>query len=57
VIRFLVQDTIEDRISEILDAKQALFDEYVEGAPNADVPLLTRGELLRVLELRRGETE
>lgn len=56
VLRFLVHSTIEERINEILEAKQALFEEYVEQAPSADVRLLTRGELLRVLELRPGET-
>lgn len=56
VMRFLVYDTVEERINEILEAKQALFEEYVEQAPSAEIRLLTRGELLRVLELRPGET-
>ena len=55
VLRFLVHDTVEERINEILETKQALFDEYVEQAPSAEVPLLTKGELLRVLEARPGE--
>jgi len=31
VIRFVVRDTIEERIQDILMEKQQLFDEYVEG--------------------------
>jgi len=54
-VKFLVVDTIEERINSILESKQALFDHYVEQAPGAEVPLLTRSELLRVLDLRPSE--
>ena len=57
VVRLLVHDTVEERINEILEMKQALFDEYVEQAPSAGVSVLTRGELLRILELRPGEVQ
>ena len=33
VIRFLVEDSVEERIVEILDEKKTLFDQYVEAAP------------------------
>jgi SNF2 family DNA or RNA helicase len=56
VLRFLVHDTVEERIDAILNTKQALFDEFVEQAPSAAVRVLTRGDLLRVLELRSSET-
>jgi len=55
VVKFLVADTIEERINTILETKQALFDHYVEQAPGADVPVLTRAELLRALDLRPSE--
>lgn len=50
VVRFLVQDSIEERVAEILDQKERLFDDVVE-----DVETATRGftrrELMHVLEL------
>lgn len=55
VVRFLVADTVEERINSILEAKQALFDHYVEQAPGAEVSPLTRAELLRALDLRPSE--
>lgn len=54
-VRFLVADSIEERINDILEAKQVLFEQYVEQAPGAEVRLLTRAELLRVLDLRPSE--
>jgi SNF2 family DNA or RNA helicase len=47
VIRFVVRDTIEERIQDILIEKQQLFDEYVEGS--ATDPGLQNDELQRVL--------
>jgi len=55
VVRFLVGETIEERIQEVLDAKQLLFDQYVEGAPGADVQPLTRAEFARILDLQPSE--
>jgi SNF2 family DNA or RNA helicase len=57
VVRFLVQDTVEFLINSVLEAKQALFEEYVEQAPTAEVQPLTRGDLLRILELRPIEID
>lgn len=51
VVRFLVADSVEERIDDILVEKQALFEEYVNGAPSADVSPLSRHELMRVLDL------
>ena len=51
VVRFLVSETVEERINDILESKRGLFDEYVEQAPSAQVQGLTRGELLRILEI------
>ncbi len=51
VIRFVTVDTIEERIQEILNGKQALFEAYVEAAEDADVPPLSREDLLRILGL------
>lgn len=48
VIRFLVSDSIEDRIDTVLKEKQALFDKYVETADNALLPQVSR-QLMEVL--------
>lgn len=56
VLRLLVHDSIEERINEILGAKEELFREYVDQAPVAEAHLLTRGDLLRILELTPSET-
>ena len=55
VVRFLVGETIEERIQHILEAKQVLFDEYVEGAPGVDVQPFTRAEFARILDLQPSE--
>lgn len=49
VVRFLVQDSIEERIDSILVAKQQLFDEYVESVEAGDTPMLTRNDLIHAL--------
>ena len=51
VVRFLVTDSIEERIDTLLQEKQAIFEEYVEQAENATVRLFTRNELRRILDL------
>jgi SNF2 family DNA or RNA helicase len=51
VFRFLVADSIESRIAEVLATKSQLFDDYVEAAEGAEVPSLSRGDLLRILGL------
>ena len=57
VIRFLVTDTIEDRIEAILKEKRADFERYVEDAENAPVRAFTREELRRILALTVGDTD
>ena len=49
VFRFLVDETIEERIAELLLEKRELFDEYIEQAEVADVGGFTRNDLLRIL--------
>ena len=51
VIRFLVIDSIEERIATILDEKQELFEDYIDGASNAAIPEPTHGELHRILAI------
>lgn len=50
VIRFLIEDTIEERIAAILWRKARLFDEVVESI-EASHHGFTREELLQILEL------
>ena len=50
VIRFLVDNTIEERIAEVLTEKEGLFDEVVESSP-ATTHRLTKKELMRILEI------
>jgi SNF2 family DNA or RNA helicase len=51
VFRFLVVDSIEERITAVLRHKQELFDRVIEEADNASVSLLTRNELRWILDL------
>lgn len=57
VVRFLVNDSIEDRIDEILSEKRNLFNEYIEAVDSPDVPVLTRGELIRALGVSHHDTD
>lgn len=53
MIRFLIRDSVEERIAEVLDRKGALFDEIiesVEGTRNR----LSKTELMAILELAEG---
>lgn len=50
VVRFLVVDTIEERIAQILSRKEDLFDEVVESVGPA-LHRFTREEMMRILEL------
>ena len=36
VIRFIVEDSVEERIDSVLETKRALFDEYITKAPQED---------------------
>lgn len=49
VFRFLVEDSIEERIAEVLSHKTSLFETYVDAAENAEVFRLTRTNLLKIL--------
>lgn len=49
VYRFLVSDSIEERIDELLRRKGLLFDVYVAEAPVADVRPLSKNELKALL--------
>ncbi len=51
VYRFLVADSIEDRISTILGEKRELFEQYIEAADNATVLPLSGWELENMLDL------
>jgi SNF2 family DNA or RNA helicase len=51
VFRFLVDNTIEERIDTLLREKRAFFKEYVEAAENADIPTYSNNELLQILGL------
>ena len=51
VIRFLVENSVEERIQEVLREKKTLFDEYVEDAPGFSVEQATEDQLRRILEL------
>ena len=45
VIRFIVLETIEERISSIIGKKQKLFESYIEAADNVETPRFSK-ELL-----------
>ncbi len=50
IVRFLVNDTIEERIAEILEKKRLLFEEVIE-SPLAQERRYTKKELMKVLEI------
>ncbi|MEK7994344.1 MAG: DEAD/DEAH box helicase [Planctomycetota bacterium] len=54
VFRFLVVNSIEDRIARILEEKQVLFEQYVEDAESADVEPFSRQELSWILQTGTG---
>jgi SNF2 family DNA or RNA helicase len=51
VIRFIVSDTIEERIEKILEDKKTIFDRYIEDAETAEVAPFTQHDLIRILGL------
>ena len=57
VVRFLVRDSVEERIDAILTAKQQLFDDYVEAVDVADLQVLRRNDLIHALDLRHYDTD
>ena len=54
VVRFLIADTIEERIAAILDRKASVFENVVESAETA-APSFTVQELSHILELSAGD--
>ena len=57
VVRFLVRDSVEERIDAILTAKQQLFDDYVESVDVADIPTLTRNDLIHALGMSHYDAD
>lgn len=53
VVRFCTENSIEERISEILNHKQVLFEKYVEGAASVDSPGFSQEELGKILNMKR----
>ena len=51
VIRFVVLDTIEERISNIIKKKQVLFKNYIEAADSVDTSRLSTELLEQILEV------
>ncbi|MXZ13393.1 MAG: DEAD/DEAH box helicase [Candidatus Dadabacteria bacterium] len=50
VVRLLVVDTIEERIAEILDQKEQLFDDVIESV-KTESQSFSRQEMMRILQL------
>ena len=51
VVRFVVEDSVEERIAEILESKATLFNEYIEEAPVVTAERLSDRDLRRILDL------
>ena len=54
VVRFLVVDSIEERIATILEQKECLFDEVIKSVETT-AHRFTKKELMRILELAPGD--
>ena len=54
VVRFLVSDSIEERIAAILEQKECVFDEIIESVENTAHHFTTK-ELMKILELATGD--
>ena len=57
VYRFEVINTIEERISMILEEKEVIFEEYVENAQSANIPTFNNKDLVRILDLSSVKQE
>jgi SNF2 family DNA or RNA helicase len=51
-IRFLVADSIEERIERILGQKRLIFEQYVNQAEIAEVPKVSLDDLMRVIDVQ-----
>ena len=49
VVRFVVEDSVEERIAEVLEEKRDLFYEYVESAPSQAEMNASEGQLRHIL--------
>jgi len=56
VLKFIVENSIEERIDDILKQKQSLFATYVDGAPSAEVGM-DRDALREALDLAPSARE
>jgi len=54
VIRFLVADTIEERIAEILDQKESLFDDVIESVESESYGF-SRQEMMQILQVTEND--
>ena len=50
VVRFLITDSIEERIADILEQKSVLFDEVIESV-ETNSPSFTKKELMQILKV------
>ena len=53
VIRFIVLNSIEERISNVIKKKQKLFDNYVEAASIIETPRFSKELLRKILEVSK----
>ena len=51
VIRFVTNDTIEERIEDVLEAKRVLFEQFIERAPQKAASPYTLDHLYKLLQL------
>lgn len=57
VFRFVVEDTIEDRIDTMLREKRQLFTEYIDAADNAPIARGSHEQLRMILALPRDPSD
>ena len=57
VVRFLVRDSVEERINAILARKQQIFEDYVESVDVAESPAFTRNDLIHALGVSHYDTD
>ena len=52
VFRFMVVDSIEERIINILEDKKVIFEQYVDKAEIAEIPSLDMNDLMKIVNLQ-----
>ena len=52
VFRFMVVDSIEERIINILEDKKVIFEQYVDKAEIAEIPSLDMNDLMKGVNLQ-----